>query len=100
MIRHNLVHGGEILRSTAVVASWARYDEGVDESSAPIEIVDRRKDRLTAAARRQREDPLAFISDRDVFGDLADDERFASVYRKVLASLHDKGARRTLEELV
>ena len=100
VIRHNLMHGGEILRSTAVVASWARYDEGVDESGAPIEIVDRRKDRLTAAARRQREDPLAFISDRDVFGDLVDDERFASVYRKVLTSLHDKGARRTLEELV
>ena len=29
------------------------------------------------AARRQREEPLAFISDRDLFGDLAGNERFA-----------------------
>ncbi|MEU8607644.1 mannitol dehydrogenase family protein [Actinoplanes sp. NPDC048791] len=99
VIRHNLETGGEILRSTAVVASWARYAEGVDEQGNPIEVVDRLKDTLTAAARRQSEDPLAFIADRDLFGDLIDNERFVSAYRSVLSSLHLKGARATLEEL-
>ncbi|MFI7540500.1 mannitol dehydrogenase family protein [Actinoplanes sp. NPDC049599] len=99
VIRHNLDTGGEILRSTAVVASWARYAEGVDEQGNPIEVVDRLGDRLTAAARRQREDPLAFIADRDLFGALVDNERFVSTYRSVLSSLHLKGARATLEEL-
>jgi mannitol 2-dehydrogenase len=99
VIRHNLAHGGEILRSAAVVASWARYAEAVDEQGRPIEVVDYLKDRLIASARRQREDPLAFIADREVFGDLVDDERFVSAYRSVLASLHAKGARATLEEL-
>ena len=32
-------------------------------------------------AGEQREDPLAFIRDRDLFGDLVDDERFAAAYR-------------------
>ncbi|GAA3922256.1 mannitol dehydrogenase family protein [Actinoplanes auranticolor] len=99
VIRHNLATGGEILRSTAVVASWARYAEGVDEQGSPIEVVDRLKDTLTAAAQRQNEDPLAFIANRDLFGDLIDNERFVSAYRSVLSSLHLKGARATLEEL-
>nr|BFE71239.1 hypothetical protein GCM10020092_045400 [Actinoplanes digitatis] len=99
VIRHNLETGGEILRATAVVASWARYAEGVDEQGQPIEVVDRLRDTLVAAARRSGEDPLAFIRNRDLFGDLVDNERFVSAYASVLASLHTKGARATLEEL-
>ena len=99
VIRHNLEHGGEILRATAVVASWARYAEGVDEQGEKIEVVDYLKDVLTPAAQRQRQDPLAFIANRDLFGDLIDNERFVSAYRSVLSSLHLKGARATLEEL-
>jgi len=34
-----------------------------------------------------------------VFGDLADDKRFAAAYRSALASLHRRGARATLESL-
>jgi mannitol 2-dehydrogenase len=99
VIRHNLAHGGEINRSAAVVASWARYAEGVDEQGHPIEVVDRLADRLIATARRQREAPLAFLADRELFGDLVDDERFTTVYRQHLDSLHEHGARATLEKL-
>lgn len=53
-----------------------------------------------ANARRQREDPLAFIADRDLFGDLVDDERFTSPYLATLASLHEREARATLAALV
>src|SRR5215211_1417993 len=81
VIRHNLQTGGEILRATAVVASWARYAEGVDEQGQPIEVVDRLSDQLTETAKRQRDEPLAFIQNRDLFGDLVDDERFVSAYR-------------------
>ena len=99
VIRFNLDSGGEILRATAVVASWARYAEGVDEQGEPIEVVDRLTDTLVPAARRQAEDPLAFIANRELFGDLVDNERFVSTYRSVLASLHTKGARATLTDL-
>jgi mannitol 2-dehydrogenase len=99
VIRWNLETGGEILRSTAVVASWARYAEGVDEQGNPIEVVDRLKETLVATAGRQGDDPTAFIRDRDLFGDLADNERFVSTYTSMLSSLHTKGARATLTEL-
>jgi len=66
VIRQQLATGGEIRRSAAVVASWARYAEGVDEQGQPIEVVDRLADRLTRAARRQCANPTAFIADRDL----------------------------------
>jgi mannitol 2-dehydrogenase len=100
VIRHQLATGGEITRSAAIVASWARYAEGVDEQGRPIEVVDRLAERLTESARRQREDPDAFLANRDVFGDLADDPRFAAAYRSTLRALHEHGARATLSSMI
>ena len=97
VIRHQLDHGGEIRRSALVVASWARYAEGVDEQGEPIAVVDRRRDEVMARAARQRDDPLAFLRDPDLFGTLAEEPRFTEPYVAALASLHEVGARRTLE---
>jgi mannitol 2-dehydrogenase len=99
VIRSQLAKRGEIRRSAAVVASWARYAEGTDERGKPIEVVDRLAGRLMRAARRQREDPLAFIADPKLFGGLADDQRFVAAYASALASLQLREARATLESL-
>ena len=99
VVRAQLAAGGPIRRSAAVVASWARYAEGVDEQGEPIEVVDRLRDSLMRLARGQRGDPLAFFRNRGVFGDLADDERFVTAYRSALSSLYERGARATLESL-
>jgi mannitol 2-dehydrogenase len=95
VIRRQLDADGEIRRSAAIVASWARYAEGVDEAGEPIEVDDRRADRLRALARD--DDPEAFIRDRELFGDLAEDERFVRAYREARESLRDRGARATVE---
>jgi mannitol 2-dehydrogenase len=96
VIREQLRTGGPIGRATAVVAAWARYAEGVDEQGEPIEVVDHLAGDLR---RRAREGGTAFISNRTLFGDLADDERFRDSYLGTLRSLHEHGARRTLDEL-
>jgi mannitol 2-dehydrogenase len=100
VLRSNLAAGGEIGCSVAVLAGWARYAEGVGEDGRPIEVVDPRRDSLMAAARRQAEEPLAFVADRELFGDLVDDDRFATAYREALASLRTRGTRATLEALL
>jgi mannitol 2-dehydrogenase len=100
VVREQLANGGEIRRSAAVVASWARYAEGTDEAGQPIKVVDRLRDSLMQLARRQREGPDAFIANRDIFGDLANNTSFVTAYRSALASLHQRGARATLESLV
>ncbi len=99
VIREQLARGGEMHRAAAVVASWARYAEGRDEHGEPIEVVDRLRDELMTRAGRQREAPAAFIDNRELFGDLADDERFRQAYLAALASLHEHGARATLKAL-
>ncbi len=100
VIRQNLETGGPVERSALVVASWARYAEGVDEQGEPIEVVDQLKERVMAAAARQKDDPLAFVEDERLFGDLAQHERFTTSYAASLASLHEIGARATLTRLL
>ena len=100
VVRDQLARDGELARCAAIVASWARYAEGVDEHGAPIDVVDRQRDRVTALAQRALEDPRVFIADRQLFGDLAEHERFATAYSAALRSLHERGARATLEATV
>jgi mannitol 2-dehydrogenase len=98
VLRANLASGREIRRSVAVLAGWARSAEGTDDQGRPIALVDARAEALIARARSS--DPLAFVADRELFGDLADDARFASAYRDALASLRGRGARATVADLI
>ncbi len=100
VVRAQLTSGGEISRSTAIVASWARYAEGTDEQGEAIEVVDRQRDRVMALARRQDKEPLAFLTNRELFGDLLEHRRFVDAYQLALRSLHTQGARSTLRTLV
>ncbi len=99
VVHENRAAGRDVGNAAAVVASWARYAEGVDEQGRPIEVVDRLRAPLMAAARHWRTDPLAFLRRRDLFGDLADDPRFTEPYTAALTALHTRGARAVLEDL-
>jgi mannitol 2-dehydrogenase len=99
VIRENVAAGRQVDRAAAVVASWARYAEGVDEAGQPIEVVDSFADELAQRAGRQSADPLAFVRDERLFGDLASQPAFARAYREALESLHANGARATFERL-
>ena len=100
VVRENLAAGRDVTLSAAVVASWARYAEGVDEQGEPIKVVDRLADTLQQTAAQQRVDPLAFVKNRELFGDLATEPAFTEPYLTALNSLHNAGARATLEALV
>ncbi|HEY2225282.1 mannitol dehydrogenase family protein [Actinomycetospora sp.] len=101
VIRANLEQGGDVERSALIVAAWARYAEGVDEDGEAIDVVDTgRAEERTAAARRYPAEPLAFLEDRSLFGDLVDDERFTAAYRRHLDRLHADGARVALQAVL
>lgn len=100
VIRENLRTGAPIRLSAATVASWARYAEGTDEQGQPIDVQDQLADVLVPLAKKQRENPTAFIENTELFGDLASDERFVEAYVWALDSLHRDGARATLEALM
>ena len=100
VIRANLASGGPVRLSAATVASWARYDEGVDEQGEKIDVQDQLADTLVPLARSQRDNPTAFIENTELFGDLAEQPRFVEAYVWALDSLHRDGARVTLETLL
>ncbi|MGB3486363.1 MAG: mannitol dehydrogenase family protein [Mycobacterium sp.] len=99
VIRTNLETGGPVRLSAAIVASWARYAEGVDEQGRPIDVVDQLADQLIPLAQSQLQNPLAFIQNTALFGDLAQHPRFVEAYLWALDSLHRDGSRATLEAL-
>ena len=99
VVRENLAAGRDVRFGAAVVASWARYAEGVDEEGQPIEIVDRLAAQLKAIAGTQGTEPTAFIANRELFGDLIDEPAFVEPYVATLNSLRTRGSRATLEAL-
>jgi mannitol 2-dehydrogenase len=100
VVRERLEQGGTVDLSAAIVASWARYAEGVDEHGEFIDVVDPLREDLIPIARSQAVNPVAFIENRSLFGDLVDDERFRGPYLEALERLHQDGARITLEWLM
>jgi mannitol 2-dehydrogenase len=93
VVRDQLRTGGPIEVAVLAVAAWARYATGEDEGGGRIEVVDARLDRMAPLLRRRREDPSAVLGLGDVFGDLADDERFRRAYLRAAGSLDRLGAR-------
>jgi mannitol 2-dehydrogenase len=100
VIKENVKSGAPVKLSAATVASWARYAEGVDEEGEPIDVQDQLAETLVPLAKSQLENPTAFIDNTALFGDLAKDQRFVDAYLWALNSLHEVGARATLESLV
>ena len=96
VVHDQLARGGDVTLSAAIVASWARYAEGVDEQGNDINVVDPLKDELVPIAQSQRENPLAFIQNKKLFGNLSEDDRFTVPYLAALNSLFTNGAHATV----
>jgi mannitol 2-dehydrogenase len=63
-------------------------------------VEDRRREQIIATAPKAGHDPLEFLADPTLFGDLVHNERFVAAYLDVLNSLHERGAKETLQWLV
>lgn len=97
VVHDQIAKAGQVKLSAAVVASWARYAEGVDEKGEAINVVDPLKDELIPIAKSQRENPLAFIQNKKLFGNLAENDAFRTAYLDALHSLFEKGAHKTVQ---
>ena len=95
VVRERFVAGGHAPLAAAIVASWARYAEGIDEDGETIHVMDRMRDGLMKRAQLKRSSPTAFLEERSVFGDLIDEPRFVVPYLDALAMLYESGSRHT-----
>jgi mannitol 2-dehydrogenase len=75
---------------------WARYCYGTTDSGKPIAPNDPNWDRLTAQARRAKEEPKAWLEMRDIFGPLSDDPAYVEAFTTALASIWKLGTKQAL----
>ena len=88
-IRENLAQEGSIQYATLVIAAWCYYsDKGINKNGQPIEIIDAMSKELHRAAQQTSTDPLAFIRQESLFGDLIQNERFTRVYAEMIQEIY------------
>lgn len=88
-IHENLAKGGSIKFATLVLAAWCYYsDKEADQHGRPLEIIDVLQSELHQAAAKTKNDPLAFIKQENLFGNLAKNNRFVEVYTFMLQELY------------
>ena len=77
-------------------ALWARMCEGTREDGSRIEPNDPMWDKLSAAAALARHDLQAWLDQRDLYGDLAEQPRFRESFHRWLGIVWNEGAEAAL----
>ncbi|MDE0208625.1 MAG: mannitol dehydrogenase family protein [Boseongicola sp.] len=81
-------------------ALWARMCEGTREDGSLIEPNDPIWDKLTAAAKTARENPQAWLEQRSLYGELADNSRFAETFARWLTLIWSEGLETALSQYI
>ncbi|MCK0096037.1 mannitol dehydrogenase family protein [Yoonia sp. F2084L] len=90
-IRDGLAAGTPIAGLALAEAAWARMCAGTREDGSIIAPNDPFWDDLQAAAIAAKETPNAWLEQRQYYGDLADDPRFADAFTASLRMVWDQG---------
>lgn len=79
-----------------VSAIWARYCLGIREDGSTIESNDPNWDSLQALAQNAKTDPMQWLNNRRIYGDLAQHKAFAEPFTAWLTQLYQMGLEETL----
>ena len=96
-IHDALKAGGPVDGLALASAFWARYCLGVRVDGSMIEPNDPLWDDLNEAARQTRDNPRLWLEMRQIYGDLAEDELFASAFAHWLTMIHTDGVEAALD---
>lgn len=89
-IQDNLASGGSIDYATLILAAWCYYsDKEVNENNEPLDIIDVMKKELEETAAMTQNNPIAFLSLNEIFGDLANNERFTTKYKEMIQLVYE-----------
>lgn len=99
-IKEQLKSGGQIKRSTLIVAAWCRYLELAGKTGYNYKIVDKLGIILhDSAIASISGDPLAFLKNESVFNDLVYSKRFVDTYLSILDGIRKYGIDGTVRNL-
>ena len=97
ILQDALADGGSVDGLALVEALWARMCAGTRENGSVIEPNDPSWDQLTATALRAKSDPIAWLEMRQIYGNLADQPRFADAFRYWLTLIWSDGAKSAIK---
>ena len=96
-IRDGLNAGTPIDGLALVEAAWARMCAGTREDGSEIEPNDPFWDQLTEKANAAKADPRIWIEMRNIYGDLAEQQRFANAFANWLNLIYAEGMEAALD---
>ena len=101
-LQENLAVESSIEYATLVIAAWCYYsDKRIDKNGQPLEIIDALDAELHKAAEQTRTDPLAFIKQESLFGDLAKNKRFTNLYAAMVQKIYkDPTIKKYMQEMI
>jgi mannitol 2-dehydrogenase len=96
-IREGLAKGTPVTGLALVSATWARYCTGIREDGTAIEPNDPYWGDVNNAAEAAKADPLAWLEQRHIYGDLSDHPAFAQAFADALTAIHSDGLEAAIE---
>ncbi len=82
------------------VALWCRFCAGINEDGKAINVPDNNAAQLTDHAIRARKNPIVFLQQQAIFGNLSEAKPFADAFGEALDDLWAKSVMRVLEDTV
>ena len=79
-------------------ALWSRMCEGTREDGSVIEPNDPHWEKLNVCAKDSKENPLIWLNQKEIYGDISNDENFKKHFSKWLKMIYDQGVENTLDE--
>lgn len=99
VIVDRLKNNESVYLSTAIVASFSYYINGVSEKGNKINVVDAAKDKLTALSKKLQNDSTAIKHEHEMFGDVVRDARFIKTFKEIYEKIKNEGSEKTLKWL-
>lgn len=99
-LRDALAAGGSVQGLALVSALWCRYCYGESDSGTPIPPNDPNWDALQGLARAAKADPKAWLTQRTIYGEVADDPRFVAAFSDALTRLWRDGTAKVLADYI
>ena len=95
----NLRNNGSIKYATFILAAWCYYsDKRIDQEGQVIEIIDNKSEELHEISKQTAQDNLAFLNIESLFGDLIHNERFTTLYTRLIQEIYSTNNIRHLME--
>lgn len=99
-VKHQLLNDQNIKRAAFVIAAWAKYNDGVDDNENSYNILDTMSGTLIRTAALSIQNPIKFIEIKAIFGDLSQNETFASSYIEALTQLRANDVKSCIKKMI